>query len=74
MTEAMKTEDLRRLTVEQRLDLMDRIWDTLVDDDAEITVPPEVIDEMQRRAQELRDHPERGISHEEMMKRLRKLS
>ena len=73
MASATDTNSLRKLSVEQRLELMDRIWATLVEEDADLPVDPEVLAEMRRRADELRAHPERGISHEEMMKRLRSL-
>jgi putative addiction module component (TIGR02574 family) len=73
MVNITDTDAIRRLSVQQRLELMDRIWETLVDEDADLPVPPEVLAEMRRRADELRAHPERGISHEEMMQRLRSL-
>lgn len=71
MAQVIDRESIRKLSVEQRLTLLDDIWESLVDDDADIPMPPEVLAEMQRRAEELRKHPEIGISHEEMMKRLR---
>lgn len=71
MVQKLDMEAIRKLSMEQRLTLMDRIWESLVDDDADVPIAPADLAEMRRRADELRKHPEIGISHDEMMKRLR---
>jgi putative addiction module component (TIGR02574 family) len=73
MSTTIDIATIRRLSIEERFELMDRIWDTLIDDGAEDPLSPEVLAEMRRRADELRKNPGIGISHEEMLRRLRSL-
>jgi putative addiction module component (TIGR02574 family) len=61
------------MSVVERLNLIDLIWETLENEDAGLRVSPEDMKEMRRRAAELDAHPEKGISHEEMMRRLRNI-
>jgi putative addiction module component (TIGR02574 family) len=73
MPQTIDIEAIRKLSVEQRLKLLDAIWETLVDDDADIPVDPAVLAEMRRRGQWARENPDKLISHDEMKARLRGL-
>lgn len=47
------------------------ICQTLEEEGEEIPVDPRDVAEMLRRAKELDEHPERAVSHEEMMARIK---
>jgi putative addiction module component (TIGR02574 family) len=68
---AIDRSTLLRLSVEERLKLMDLIWDTLVEQDADIPFPDDVIHEMERRAAEARANPAGGMSVQEFERRLK---
>jgi putative addiction module component (TIGR02574 family) len=70
MAQTIDIEAIRKLTVAERVALIDRIRETLIDDDA-LPLPDALLDEMERRAAELDADPSKAIPHEEMMKRLR---
>lgn len=72
MAQTIDIEAIRKLTVAERVALIDRIRETLIDDDA-LPLPDALLDEMERRAAELDADPSKAIPHEEMMKRLRSL-
>jgi putative addiction module component (TIGR02574 family) len=60
--------DIARLTPEQRLELMERLWDSLEDDHVPLTTTQR--EELDRRLDELdRDGP-RGIPWEKVLERL----
>jgi putative addiction module component (TIGR02574 family) len=72
MPATLDRKALRKLSPAERLDLMERIWETLVEDDA-IVVSEATMLEMKRRADELAAHPERAVSHDDMMARLARI-
>ncbi|MBX3474010.1 MAG: addiction module protein [Planctomycetes bacterium] len=63
---------IRKLSVEQRLKLMEAIWDTLADE--EVPVSDATLREMKRRSEWAKANPDKLISHEEMTARLRSLA
>lgn len=73
MPDTINIEAILKLSVEQRLKLLDAIWASLAEDDADIPVDPAVLAEMRRRSQWARDNPDKLISHDEMKARLRSL-
>jgi putative addiction module component (TIGR02574 family) len=73
MAQMIDMEAIRKLSPAERLKLIDAIWDSLADEDADVPIDPEVLEEMQRRSQWARDNPDQLISHDEMKARLRSL-
>lgn len=73
MSKTIDIERIHELPVAERLRLLDLIWDSLAEDDADIPVDPAVLAEMRRRSQWARDNPDKLISHDEMKARLRTL-
>ena len=60
---------LLKLSAEQRLELISRIWDSL--SDAELPAPTQAqIDELRRRRKLMQDDPSRAIPFEESMRRV----
>jgi putative addiction module component (TIGR02574 family) len=49
----IKIADIKAMTVEQRLDLIERVWDTLVEVPAEIPVPDWHKDELDKRLRDI---------------------
>lgn len=73
MAQLVDRKSIRMLSVAQRIELMDLIWETIVDDDAEVPVSKRDLAEMHRRRAELLADPSKGVSHAEMKKKLRGL-
>ncbi len=76
MEDATKTlDELRKLPVEQRIQLVEDLWDTIADDTVgeSVAVTPELAAELDRRLQEYRSDPESALPVEEVLSRLRSL-
>jgi putative addiction module component (TIGR02574 family) len=76
MENATKTlEELRKLPVDQRIQLVEDLWDTIADDTLgeSIAVSPELAAELDRRLQEYRSDPESARPVEDVLARLRGL-
>lgn len=72
MPQTIDIEAIRKLSVEQRLKLMDLIWDSLADD--ELPISEATLREMKRRSEWAKANPAKLISHEEMTARIRGLA
>ncbi|MBI4408235.1 MAG: addiction module protein [Gemmatimonadetes bacterium] len=66
-----KLMDFSRLSVSERLQLVEDLWDSI--DDEQIPVPKWHLQELERRLADYRDHPEAGIPWEQVRERLYKL-
>ena len=76
--------DAKSLTVEERLRLIDELWSSIVEDagrgdevalqalDLDQPLEPEVIAELERRADELERDPSRGVRWEDLRDELRR--
>lgn len=62
---------IKKLSVEERLKLIELIWDTI--ESQAPAIPREILDEMERRAAEARAHPEGGMTLDEFESRLQAL-
>ena len=74
MEDATKTlDELRKLPVEQRIQLVEDLWDTIADDTVgeSLAVTPELAAELDRRLQEYRSDPESARPVEDVLVRLR---
>ena len=76
MEDATKTlEELRKLPVEQRIQLVEDLWDSIAEDTVgeSYAVSPELAAELDRRLEEYRSDPESALPLEEVLARLRGL-
>jgi putative addiction module component (TIGR02574 family) len=76
--------DPKTLSVEERLALIDRLWISILEDagrgdtlatqalDMDRGLDPEVITELERRADELERNPSKGIPWEDFLEELRR--
>ncbi|MCX7364658.1 MAG: addiction module protein [Alphaproteobacteria bacterium] len=76
--------DLASLSVDERLDLIDKIWLSIAADakrgdenaaavlDLDRPLPPDVLAELHRRADELERDPSKGIPWEDLLEELRR--
>jgi putative addiction module component (TIGR02574 family) len=76
--------DPKTLSVEERLALIDRLWISILEDagrgdtlatqalDMDHGLDPEVIEELERRADELERDPSKGIPWEDFLEELRR--
>ncbi|MCG3182652.1 MAG: hypothetical protein ICCCNLDF_00716 [Planctomycetes bacterium] len=71
MAQTIDMDAIRKLTPAQRIALIEQIWDTLAEENAEMPVSETAKAEMERRAKELRENPESGLDHEEVVQWLR---
>ena len=65
---AEPTFDFSRLTVDERLDLIGRIWDSL---EGAPPLSPEQLVELERRSQDVDANPDEGTDAAEVIARLR---
>ncbi len=70
----IKIADIKAMTVEQRLDLIERVWDTLVEIPDEIPVPDWHKDVLEIRLQDFQQNPEDGASWDEIERRITRRS
>lgn len=76
MEDAAKTlDELRKLSVDQRIQLVEDLWDTIADDTVgeSLAATPELAAELDRRLQEYRSDPESARPVEDVLARLRGL-
>jgi putative addiction module component (TIGR02574 family) len=69
MSAADILDQIRKLPETERRELVKRIENEFADFDDELT--PEQIAELERRAEEMRQHPERGVPWERVQAELR---
>lgn len=67
---AIKMDDLKALSVEERLDLIERIWDTLTEHPEQIPVPAWHRELLEERLGELDETPDAGSSWDDVKRRI----
>ncbi len=66
----MDTTILHQLPNDEKLKIIFELWDDLAASNASLQLPEEVIEEAQRRRNELIENPEMAIDDEEMWRRV----
>ena len=61
--------DVKKLSTQERLALLEEIWDSLTPDDVQLTTAQE--EELQRRVEDMKLDPDEAISWEEAQRRIR---
>jgi putative addiction module component (TIGR02574 family) len=69
MASTIDTEQLLKLSAEQKLRLISLLWDSLREQEAEIPVDDAILDEAEGRIAELIADPSKGIPLEEFRRR-----
>ena len=64
-------EEIRKLSVAERLELVEDVWDSIVAESEALPVPESHRQELARRRQEHRDHPEDVVPWEDVRAQLR---
>ncbi len=59
-----------KLTVDERLDLIGQIWDSIVDSESPVVVPEHHRAELERRLAEVDESPSSGVPWEELRARV----
>ncbi|MFN2377228.1 MAG: addiction module protein [Candidatus Binatia bacterium] len=69
-------DELRKLPVADRLQLVEDLWDSIAEDSSEETFPvtPELAEELDRRLADLEADPDSAIPWEVVRDRIRRLS
>ena len=65
------TEEIAQMSVEERIELIGSIWDTVVDSPEEIPMTPEEREELDRRIEEFEKSPKEGIRWQDLKAILR---
>ena len=65
------TEEIAQLSVEERIELIGNIWDTVVDSPEEIPMTQEECEELDRRIEEFEKSPKEGIRWQDLKAILR---
>jgi putative addiction module component (TIGR02574 family) len=66
----INVDELRALSVSEKLDLVEMIWDDLGESATAVPLPAWAEQEAQRRREELLNNPTAGLSHEEVWHRI----
>jgi putative addiction module component (TIGR02574 family) len=66
----IKTSDIAALSVEERLDLIERVWDTLCETPEKILVPAWHIDAIDRAVEAHESDPDAGAAWDEVKQRI----
>lgn len=66
----MDISELYNLPTDQKLEIVTKLWDNIVDSDAPIVLSTEVIAEVDRRLSELDADPSIAIDRDEMWRRV----
>jgi putative addiction module component (TIGR02574 family) len=72
MSYTLDLRQLRRISIEERLEMMRQIWETIVDEEDTVETSPEVLEELKRRLADFEANPNQGSPWEEVEARLRR--
>jgi putative addiction module component (TIGR02574 family) len=74
-TSSKAIEELRKLPVEERLQLVEQLWDSIAEDspDAAFPITPELADELDRRLEEHEADPGAALPWEVVQQRIRRI-
>lgn len=70
MTRFSLPPEIRQLPVSNRMDLVERIWDSIVEDQCQFELTDAQKAELDRRLAAHRESPDRGASWDDVKKRL----
>jgi len=62
--------ELKKLPIEERLQLVEDLWDSITEEKAALPEPPELVEELRRRSASLKADPSSGLTWEELESRI----
>ena len=62
--------EIEKLSIDERLDLIARLWDSIPATPDDLTVPEWHLEIIQQRLERANDHPEEGFSLDEVKRKL----
>ena len=65
-------EELQKLPVADRLELVEELWDSIARDADQLTLTPAQMEELDRRFADYEKNPGEGVSWEEVRDRIRR--
>ena len=74
MNQPVSMDDIRQLSIAERLLLVEEIWDSISDEPDSWTLSPEQRAELENRAAAHRENPDEGFSWDEVKASLRNRS
>ena len=72
MTMSVSREELQRLPLAERLDLVEELWDSIARESEQLTLTQAQIEELDRRLADYEQDPEQGVPWEEVRDRIRR--
>ena len=72
MAQSSLPPEIRQLSVSERIDLVGRIWDSIVEDQGQLELTPAEEAELDRRLAAHKEQPDRGEPWPQVKKRLTK--
>jgi len=70
MAQSSLPPEIRQLSVPERIDLLERIWDSIVEDQGQLELTPAQQAELDRRLAEHKASPDRGSPWSDVKRRL----
>ena len=70
MRPALEDSDIQQMTVDERLDLIERLWDSILHDDEEAAIGDDLRQELDRRWAAYKADPTNVLTWEEVRARL----
>ncbi len=71
MSRAELFEQAKNLPLHERIELVNQLWNSIADEEGETDLTPEQLNEVERRATEIREHPDLGVPWKEAKARLK---
>lgn len=68
---SVSREELRKLPLAERLDLVAELWDSIARESEQLTLTQAQMDELDRRFADYERNPEQGVAWEEVRDRVR---
>jgi putative addiction module component (TIGR02574 family) len=66
----MDISELRSLPIDQKIEIIGKLWDDVIDSDSPIVLPPTVIAEIDRRRAAIDADPSIAIDRDELWRRV----
>jgi len=71
MEQSLTSPNIKKLSIAERILMVEEIWDSIADDQASVEVTSAQKDELDRRLDAYNDSPDEGRSWEEVKRRLK---
>ena len=69
---SVSREELRKLPLAERLELVEELWDSIARESDQLTLTPAQMEELDRRLADYEQDPEQGVAWEEVRDRIRR--